>query len=251
MSPRGRTVLFIVSAVAAFALMLYGAAGLPQFGAFSGVYADTVLRVATMERAVYNVPTAINFDYRGFDTLGEEFIFFTSVTGLLFILSAARGPVQTHKEPLESHPVRRRTGAIRWFASGLTGFIAAMGMDLGAHGQLTPGGGFQGGAVFGSALACVYLGFGMNAFIKIAKKELFDFLDALGAFSYSALGVATAFTAGWFLKNALPLGQTGALVSGGTIYLISCIVFVEIGAGFTVLLLTFLKQTVQTEGDEA
>lgn len=249
MTSRGRTMLFVAAAIAVFAIALYGAAGLPQFGSFSGVYADTVLRIATMERASYNVPTAINFDYRGFDTLGEEFIFFTSVTGLLFILSAVHGPKESHEQPIEASSTHGRTGAIRWFATGLTAFIAALGMDLGAHGQLTPGGGFQGGAVFGSAMACIYLGVGMKALVKTANKEIFDFLDALGAFAYSALGIATAIAAGAFLKNLLPLGQTGALVSSGTIYLISCIVFVEIGCGFTVVMLTFLKQTRQSEGE--
>jgi multicomponent Na+:H+ antiporter subunit B len=125
-----------------------------------------------------------------------------------------------------------------------------MGMDLGAHGQLTPGGGFQGGAVFGSTAACIYLGVGTYVLMKAMNKQLFDFLDALGAFSYAALGVATALAAGAFLKNVLPLGQTGALVSSGTIYLISCIVFVEIGAGFVVLMIHFLKQMKEPEAEE-
>jgi multicomponent Na+:H+ antiporter subunit B len=86
--------------------------------------------------------------------------------------------------------------------------------------------------------------------MKAMNKEFFEFFDALGAFSFAALGVATAFAAGAFLKNVLPLGQTGALVSSGTIYLISCIVFVEIGAGFVVLMVHFLKQTTEVEEEE-
>ncbi len=250
MTPRSRMLLFTVSAVVVFAVALYGASGLPQFGSFSGPYADFLLRVATMERNAYNVPTAINFDYRAFDTLGEEFIFFTSVTGLLFMFSAPRGKTQTHDNPVEEDADDRRTGAIRWFPTALAAFAGAMGMDLAAHGQLTPGGGFQGGAVFGATAACIYLGVGTYVLLKTMNKELFDFLDAIGAFSFAALGVATAFVAGAFLKNVLPLGQTGALVSAGTIYLISCIVFVEIGAGFVVLMIVFLKQTREVQEEE-
>lgn len=241
MSGRGRTFVFVGSAVVVFALALYGASGLPQFGAFSGAYADLILRVATVERNAYNVPTAVNFDYRGFDTLGEEFIFFTSVTGLLFMF---RGVETTDRDDSG-----RRTGAIRWFATALAAFVGAMGMDVGAHGVLTPGGGFQGGAILASAAVCIYLGAGLHALAKSVNQELFDFLDALGAFSYAALGVATAFTVGAFLKNVLPLGQLGGLVSGGTIYLISCMVFVEISAGFMVVAIEFLRQT-QTVGEE-
>lgn len=250
MSTRIRTILYVASAVVAFATLMYGATGLPKFGAFSGSYTAMVLQIATMERHVYNVPTAVNFDYRGFDTLGEEFIFFTSVAGVLFIFSAVRGKAEKHGEPMEREGDRGQSGAIRWFLTGLTAFIAAFGMDLGAHGQLTPGGGFQGGAMFGSAIACIYLGVGIHALIRTAKKEVFDMLEALGAFAFGALGVAAMWLTGAFLRNIMPLGQTGATVSGGTIYFLSCAVFVEIACGFTVLLLVFLKQTRETQEGE-
>ena len=250
MNARIRTMLYVASAVVVFATLLFAATGLPPFGSFSGAYTDMLLQIATMERHVLNVPTAVNFDYRGFDTLGEEFIFFTSVAGVLFIFSAVRGKAVEHEQPMEREDDRGQSGAIRWFPTGLTAFLAALGMDLGAHGQLTPGGGFQGGAVFGSAIACIYLGAGIHALIRTAHKEAFDMMEALGAFAFAALGVAAMWVTGAFLRNIMPLGQTGATVSGGTIYFLSCAVFVEIACGFTVLMLVFLKQTRQTEEGE-
>lgn len=246
MNTRIRTVVYVVSAVIAFGTFMVAIGGLPPFGSFSGPYTDFLLQVATLERSVFNVPTAVNFDYRGFDTLGEEFIFFTSVAGVLFLFSSAKGATQ-HEEPMQDAQHRAPTGAIRWFAIGLTAFAAALGLDLGAHGQLTPGGGFQGGAIFGGAMACIYLAFGIATLVKAAKKETFDMLEALGAFSFAAIGVAALFIVGAFLQNIMPLGQTGATVSGGTIYFLSCAVFVEIACGFTVLMLVFFKQTRQTE----
>lgn len=247
MSVRIRAWVYVISAVILFGTMMVAIGGLPPFGSFSGPYTDMLLQIATLERSVYNVPTAVNFDYRGFDTLGEEFIFFTSVSGVLFLFSAAKGKVEEHAQPMESERGRGQTGAIRWFPIGLTGFLAALAMDLGAHGQLTPGGGFQGGAVFGGAMACIYLAAGLTTLVKSAKKETFDMLEAIGAFSFAALGAAALFIAGSFLQNIMPLGQTGATVSGGTIYFLSCAVFVEIACGFTVLMLVFLKRTQHTE----
>lgn len=247
MSLSVRTAVFLVSAVVAFAAMMYGAAGLPPFGSFGGPYTDMLLSITTVARHAYNVPTAVNFDFRGFDTLGEEFIFFTSVCGVLLILSEVGGKPQEHPEPMEHEAEHVLTGALRWFPSGLAAFVAAMAMNLAAHGQLTPGGGFQGGAVFGSALACIYLGVGLQAFVRTAHKEVFDALDAAGAFGFGAVGVAAMWITGSFLKNFLPLGQTGATVSGGTIYLVNIAVFIEIACGFVVLLLVFLKQTRETQ----
>jgi multicomponent Na+:H+ antiporter subunit B len=247
---RIRTIVFVFSAVLVFGILLYASGGLPPFGSFSGPYTAYILQVATLERSVDNMPTAVNFDYRGFDTLGEEFIFFTSVAGVLFLFSALKSKAEEHPEPMESERARGQTGAIRWFPIGLLGFTTALGMDLGAHGQLTPGGGFQGGAIFGGAMACIYLAAGLSAFVKTAHKETFDFLESLGAFSFAALGVAALFIVGAFLQNIMPLGQTGATVSSGTIYFLSCAVFVEIACGFTILMLVFLKQTQEREEGE-
>jgi multicomponent Na+:H+ antiporter subunit B len=250
MSPRIRTWVYVISAAIAFGTFMYSSGGLPPFGSFTGAYTAYVLQVGTLERSIDNIPTAVNFDYRGFDTLGEEFIFFTSVAGVLFLFSSLKARAEEHPQPVETERERGQTGAIRWFPIGLTAFIAALGMDLGAHGQLTPGGGFQGGAIFGGGMACIYLAMGLDTLVKTLHKQTFDFLEALGAFSFAALGAAALFVAGFFLQNIMPLGQTGATVSSGTIYFLSCAVFVEIACGFTILMLAFLKQTRETEEDE-
>lgn len=245
MTGLARRILYVVSAAVAFAAMLYGAARMQPFGSFTGPYTQHVLRVGAAQRHVYNAPTAVNFDYRAMDTLGEEFIFFTSVAGVIVLFVSAGGGTESHQEPVDDDRQQPKTGALRWFATGLTAFIAAMGMDIGAHGQLTPGGGFQGGAIFGGGFACLYLGLGLATFLKLAKKERFDPIEAVGAFAFAATGVAAMAVSGFFLANVLPLGITGATVSGGTIYLLSCAVFVEIACGFVVLMYEFLRQTAK------
>lgn len=250
MSDRARTVLYVASAIVVAAMLMYGGAGLPAFGSFAGPYAAWILRVGTLQRLTENMPTTINFDYRGLDTLGEEFILFAALAGILLIFSELHSRAEVHQEPMESSRARRQSGALRWFATSLVAFVTAMGMDLAVHGVLTPGGGFQGGAVFGSAFALIYFGVGYRAFEKTSRKEVFDALEALGAGAYAAIGVATAFAAGAFLQNSLPLGQVGGLVSGGTIFLINLCVFVEVGAGFVLLLVAFLQQTRRIEESE-
>ncbi len=217
----------------------------------SGAYSSYLLSVATLERSIDNVATAVNFDYRGFDTLGEEFIFFTSVIGVLFMLSALHGHAEDHAEPKELPEFRGPTGAVRWMPTGLAAFLVAMSMNVAAHTTVTPGGGFQGGAVLGSAIACVYLGVGYAAFVIVAKRELFNSLKALGAAAYALLGVAMLASAGAFLKNVLYTGQTGAIVSGGLVYLINAAVYIEIGSGFVILMLVFLHQTRSEEEPDA
>jgi len=249
MSPKIRAVVFVISAIATFVVLVDASLGLDHFGSFTGAYSSMLLSVATKERHVLNVPSAVNFDYRGFDTLGEEYIFFAAVLGVLLIFGALHGSSTEHAGPMETREMPRETSAVVWIVAGLLPFLAAMAMDIGAHGQLTPGGGFQGGAVFASAVACIYLGLGLPAMFRVVREHFVDVLESLGALSFVGIGVGTLIATGAFLKNALPLGKTGETVSGGTIYVLSCAVFLEIACGLALLLVTFLKQ-MRKQGED-
>jgi multicomponent Na+:H+ antiporter subunit B len=242
-NPRARTAAYwVFAAVAAFSFAK-AIPQMPPFGYFRSAYSAFVQHASVPLRHIDNAATAVNFDIRGFDTMGEEFIFFCSVAGVMLMFSTAKGRVDIHEETNEGNPVAVKSPTLRWFATSLSAFLAAMAVNIAAHTTITPGGGFQGGAVFGSAVACIYLGCGFQAFTRVARKPLFESLDAFGALCYAAMGLATAIATGYFLNNVLPLGQIGAMVSGGLVQLINGAVFIEIGCGFTVLLLEFIKQT--------
>src|SRR5204862_5349824 len=81
MSRRFRLGLFAISAAGLTGLLLWGVAGLPDFGHYRGPYGYVLNAVAPNERHVSNVVAATVFDYRGFDTLGEEFILFSAAMG--------------------------------------------------------------------------------------------------------------------------------------------------------------------------
>src|SRR5581483_2270626 len=68
------------------ALLAWGFSGLPPFGSFHGFYGQLLNAIVLPQRHATNVVTAIVFDYRGFDTMGEEFILFASVVGVVILL---------------------------------------------------------------------------------------------------------------------------------------------------------------------
>jgi multisubunit Na+/H+ antiporter MnhB subunit len=51
---------------------------------------DYIIENAQEETGSNNVVTAVVFDYRGFDTLGEATILFTAVTGVLLLLRTVK-----------------------------------------------------------------------------------------------------------------------------------------------------------------
>ncbi|MGQ9700710.1 MAG: hydrogen gas-evolving membrane-bound hydrogenase subunit E [Candidatus Bipolaricaulaceae bacterium] len=67
--------------------LLWGAVMVRPFGAPSRVEMDAYFnRFSQPEVAANNAVTAIVFDYRGYDTLGEATVLFTAVTGVALLL---------------------------------------------------------------------------------------------------------------------------------------------------------------------
>src|SRR5436305_1745217 len=71
------------------ALLAWGFSGLPAFGRFHGFYGQLLNAIALPQRHTTNTVTAVVFDYRGLDTMGEEFILFTAVAGVVMLLRGA------------------------------------------------------------------------------------------------------------------------------------------------------------------
>ena len=247
MKRSGRLVFFMVSAVAFFAIYLWGLRGLAPFGHYPGPYGDVLNKVAVDERHVTDVVTAVNFDYRGFDTLGEEFILFISVVGATLLLRPQTKETEDKKSQDES-PERNApspSDATRALTLALIGPLVLFGLYIVCHGQLTPGGGFQGGVILATAPLLIYLAGDFETFKKITSQTLVEAAEAAGAGGYLLIGFLGMIVGTHYLQNVFPLGKTGEVNSSGTILAISLATGLEVAAGFVLLLYSFLEQTLE------
>jgi multicomponent Na+:H+ antiporter subunit B len=243
-NPRGRAVLAGCAALLLFIVLLASFARLPGFGTYLGPYGTVLNSVAPHERHISNIVTAINFDYRGIDTMGEEFILFAAVAGLTLVLRTDRA--QTTSEALPPSAGRRvsaRTDAVNAFSIAGIGLTVAFGWYIAVHPHLGPGGGFQGGAITAGFAALLFLGLGYRSLERSVPKGWFEPLEAVGAVGYVVVGVATLASSGAFLTNTLPLGRSGDLFSTGTIIVVNFFVAVEVLAGFVVMFSEFADET--------
>jgi multicomponent Na+:H+ antiporter subunit B len=120
------------------------------------------------------------------------------------------------------------------------------GIYVGAHGQLTPGGGFQGGVVLATVPLLIYLAGNLRVFHKIVPHNLVEFAEGAGIGGFVLIGVAGLLLGKTFLENVIPLGPADPKVySGGTIPLISLATGAAVTAGFVLLLLAFLEETLE------
>jgi multicomponent Na+:H+ antiporter subunit B len=236
MSARQRLRAWIAAPVLALlaAILGWGFSRAPAFGDFHGAYGDLLNRIAVPQRHATNVVTAIVFDYRGFDTMGEEFILFASVVGVVLLLRDMREPSAGQDDPVASD-------AIRLFGILMVGVVLVVGLWLAAFGLVTPGGGFQGGVAVAGAIVVVFLATGYRAWRAFGREALLDPFEGLGAASYVAIGLAALIAGAPFLHNLLGPGATGTIRSGGTMTLLNWAVAVEVAAANLVLYTEFLE----------
>jgi len=239
MTDRARVWVMGLSFVPLAAFLIWGISGLNAFGFYPGPYGDIINAIGDWQRHAWNMATAVNFDYRGFDTMGEEYIMFVSVVGVALILRERELEDKSSRTTLAESERADGVGVLSFV---LLPIVVVFGIYMALHGPNTPGGGFQGGAIVGTAFLFAYLGSGHKAFAAIGKTEVVEPLEALGALAYVGIGLVALFLGDEFLTNYLPLGTAGNLWSGGTIWAINIAVLLEIGTGFLLATGEFLKE---------
>jgi len=251
MSSRVRAALFLFSALALLGVFVSAVRAMPGFGDYRGPYGDVLNRDTVYERHVTDVVSAVNFDWRGIDTLGEESILFLSAIGTVVLLRNPRShdgnssndegndDSKAGEAPLPSEATRVAT-------IGLVGPLVAYGLYIVSHGHLTPGGGFQGGVILATAPLLVYLAGDLKTFKRIANHHFVELCEALGIGGFLLLGFPGMIRGGAYLRNVLPLGTTGHLFSGGTIALINVCTGAAVAAGLVSVMYAFLERTLET-----
>ncbi|MFI7012351.1 MnhB domain-containing protein [Streptomyces sp. NPDC050145] len=216
---------------------------LPDFGLGGHPYGDRSV-AESLHRRTANVVSAVNFDQRSFDTLGEESILFAAVLGTVVLLRQTRDEDRLPPRPVRVDPWVRR------YALALLPVALVSGLYVVAHGQLSPGGGFQGGVIVATAVHLLYIGVDYRALERVRPVGPYEVGDAVGEAAYLLLGVAGLVAGASFLANTLPYGTFDTLASGGTVPLLNAAVGIEVASAVVVLVSRFLDQAVEiTDAD--
>jgi multicomponent Na+:H+ antiporter subunit B len=238
--------VFLAAMAGLAAFYLWGLADLPGFGNYPGPYGYIVNQIAVTQTHATGVVSAINFEYRGFDTVGEEFILFVAAAGVATVLRHLRDERQSPaRDEAMDRTARPTSDAVRVVALMLTGPVVVTGWYLASHAQTSPSGGFQGGVVLATGFILVYLAGQFLAFRRVSPVDVTDAVEAVGAGGFAAVGLSAVAMGLPYLTNFLPLGTTpGAVFSSGTIALISFCVGVEVAAAFILIVGELLDQTL-------
>lgn len=210
--------------------LIWGTLDMPGFGNASNPVhqhvADRYILESPKEVGIPNMVTSVLASYRGYDTMGEVIVVFTALMGVMSLNGIRRGRKKTDL-PSEDLPGRRPYSVLEVMAILLIPFIALFALYVQFHGDYGPGGGFQAGVIFASAIILYTLNFGLDDALILIPPKIVLRLAALGVLLYGGVGAVSMFRGGNYLDYGVLSSDP---VDGQHIG----ILLIELGVGITV-----------------
>ena len=153
---------------------------------------------------------------------------------------------------------------VRTLTSVALPLILIYGLYVIAHGHLTPGGGFQGGAVVASGLAMLVVAFGSTWVLGKIKESKLSILESVGAFCFILVAfLGLGFGINQFFYNflakmptmifgtAVTYGSTAANINtGGVLPLMNFAVGLKVIAGLFAIVLVMAYASHKLGGNK-
>ncbi|MFO8049255.1 MAG: Na(+)/H(+) antiporter subunit B [Desulfosudaceae bacterium] len=213
-------------------VLLYSTKDFPDWGdpesPASLHVSDYYIENALKDTAVPNLVTAVLADYRGYDTLFETAVILTAGLACFFLLRRFKpGPPayklyrhidtgvtltieQGGKEPLDSREFVRIDSqwvpydlVIQKAARLVVPFLQLFALYVIAHGHHSPGGGFQGGVIFGATIILVSIASDLRSTIRRISEEACARIASIGVLIYAGLGAICLLLGAEFLNYGI------------------------------------------------
>ena len=209
------------------ALLLYATQDFPRWGdphspASTHVSPRYILKTLE-ETDVPNAVTSILADYRGYDTMFETTVIFAAGLSCFILLRVFKKKDEDlyYRHISTGITLHIKGGAtiadrsreferidtiwtpydliIKTVARFLVPFIQIFALYVLAHGHESPGGGFQGGVIFGASFIIIAIAFDLRTALRRFKEKIDGLFSALGVFIYAGIGAFCLLLGGNFL----------------------------------------------------
>jgi len=134
-------------------------------------------------------------------------------------------------------------------------FMIIFGVNVVVHGYMTPGGGFQGGAIIATFAVFFLVAYGGRKMLAWVNEKVYDLFDEIGLVLFFLLafwGLPTSFFFNFFAKPFTESSVTAIIPGAGTIALMSIAVGFEVSGAISLIILTMYKgiRIFRTESQE-
>lgn len=199
------------------------------------------------ETSVPNMVTAVLADYRGYDTMFETVVIFTAGLAIISILRRKNPTHDIDKGQGNRINKKKPDLIIDTTCRLLIPIIQLFALYVVAHGHHSPGGGFQGGVIFGASFILLALSRDLQTAQKWVPEKRILNLAGIGIFIYAGFGFVSMLLGSNFLDYAIlhkimpatPIEARSHSMLG-----------VEIGVAFTVTAIMFsIYSNLASNGD--
>jgi len=201
-STRHKPLLALLIVAITGGLLIYGTLDMPYFGAADAPIhshvAPRYINDSMQEIGIPNIVTSVLASYRAFDTFGEVVVIFTAGIGVLALLSVVRRPEDSDNIASINDSMHEQHLVVRIVTKMLIPFILLFALYVQFHGDYGPGGGFQAGVIFASAIILYVMLFGLNTARKVINQTFIQLIAATGVLLYGCVGIASLLNGGNF-----------------------------------------------------
>ena len=177
------------------------------------------------EAGADNIVTAVILNYRGYDTMGEVAVIFCALCAVVAILNREKKGLS--RAGVDISAVKASV-VVRTTVRFLVPVIIFFAVYVILHGEATPGGGFQGGAIIGASVILFTLAFGLPESTRKLPLRSRIPLESFAVIAFLAAGFVGIIYRTHFLTYLIPgLSEYAA----ETIRQIMMVV-IELGIGF-------------------
>lgn len=179
-------------------IISFAAADLPIFG--NPIFNHHYLDNSNREIGIKAVVTSILASYRAYDTLFETCVILIGSIAILFLSSDEEYSVEKIKEDK----------LLLIISKLLFPLMILFGLYIQFHGEVSPGGGFQGGAIIATGIILLHLvGVEIN---NLIKKDRLKYLACLGVIIYYLTGYIGIISSESFLNFHLISQKVGIII---------------------------------------
>lgn len=174
-------------------ILLAAVVQMPAFGREENPINNEVskhyLEFSEEETGASNAVTAMILSYRGFDTLGESCVLFLAVSCVLMLLGRDRNNTDDHDLCVlrREDAIERDHGdnILRQSARLLIPFVFLFAIYVLLNGEVSPGGGFSGGAILSGGMILFSCAYGAEQAGKVFTRRLYDSVRLMGLVLYA------------------------------------------------------------------
>lgn len=202
-------------------ILLYMVSYLPPVGNASNPdnneVASKYIEDGMKDTGAVNIVTGMILDYRAFDTLGESNVLFAATCTVFILLRLDSKSKRKEEEENDRIYEPKNDVILQKAAFILVPMITIFGIYVILNGHISPGGGFSGGAIIGSALILYVNAFGFKKIERFFTQKTYKWICFVSLLFYCLAKTYSFYCGAHHLETGIPLGTPGAILSAGLI----------------------------------